>query len=98
MQGQFIYIRALRHIWASFTIESSKTIAAAIVGSRLDFCNSLLAGTPVYITLHYITSHYITSHHIIIIIIIGTFITRTITAKSTTEARSEVNSYIAVNK
>ena len=29
------------------TTEASKTIAAAIVGSRLDFCNSLLAGTSV---------------------------------------------------
>ena len=32
---------------ASLTTEASKTIAAAIVGSRLDFCNSLLAGTSV---------------------------------------------------
>ena len=29
------------------TTDASKTIAAAIVGSRLDFCNSLLAGTSV---------------------------------------------------
>ena len=35
------------HIRASLTTEASKTIAAAIVGSRLDFCNSLLAGTSV---------------------------------------------------
>ena len=41
------HIRALRHIWASLTTEASQTIAAAIVGSRLDFCNSLLAGTSV---------------------------------------------------
>ena len=41
----YFHIRALRHIWASLTTEASKTIAAAIVGSRLDFCNSLLAGT-----------------------------------------------------
>ena len=38
---------ALCHIWASLTTEASKTIAAAIVGSRLDFCNSFLAGTSV---------------------------------------------------
>ena len=41
------HIRALRHIRASLTTEASKTIAAAIVGSRLDFCNSLLAGSSV---------------------------------------------------
>ena len=41
----YFHIRALRHIRTSLTIEASKTIAAAIVGSRLDFCNSLLAGT-----------------------------------------------------
>ena len=43
----YFYIRALHHIRASLTTEASKTIAAAIVGSRLDFCNSLLAGTSV---------------------------------------------------
>ena len=43
----FSHIRALRHIRASLTTEASKTIAAAIVGSWLDFCNSLLAGTSV---------------------------------------------------
>ena len=43
----YFHICALRHIWASLTTEASKTIAAAIVGSRLDFCNSLLAGTSV---------------------------------------------------
>ena len=41
----YFHIRALRHIRASLTTEASKTIAAAIVASRLDFCNSLLAGT-----------------------------------------------------
>ena len=43
----YFHIRALRHIRPSLTTEASKTIAAAIVGSRLDFCNSLLAGTSV---------------------------------------------------
>ena len=43
----YFHIRALRHIRTSLTTEASKTIAAAIVGSRLDFCNSLLAGTNV---------------------------------------------------
>ena len=46
----FFNIRALHdlhHIRASLTTETSETITAAIVGSRLDFCNSLLAGTSV---------------------------------------------------
>ena len=43
----YFHIRALRHIRASLTTEASKTIAAAIVDSRLDFCNFLLAGTSV---------------------------------------------------
>ena len=43
----FFHIRALRHIRASLTEEASKTIAVAIVSSRLDYCNSLLAGTSV---------------------------------------------------
>ena len=43
----YFHIRALRHIRASLTTEASKTIAATIVGSRLDYCNSLLAGTSV---------------------------------------------------
>ena len=37
----YFHIRALRHIRASLTTEASKTIAAAIGGSRLDFCNWL---------------------------------------------------------
>ena len=43
----YSHIRALRHIHSAFTAEASKTIAAAIVDSRLDFCNSLLACTSV---------------------------------------------------
>ena len=43
----FFHIRALCHIRASLTNEASKTIAAAIAGSRLDYRNSLLAGTSV---------------------------------------------------
>ena len=43
----YFYVRALRHIRASLTAEASETIAAEIVGSRLDFCKSLLAGTSV---------------------------------------------------
>ena len=40
-----VHIRALRHIRSSLTTEAYKSIAATIVGSRLDYCNSLLAGT-----------------------------------------------------
>ena len=43
----YFHICALRHIRVSLTTEASKTIATTIVGSRLDFCNSLLAGTSV---------------------------------------------------
>ena len=43
----YFHIRALRYFRASLTPEASKTIAAAIVGSRHDFCNFLLAGTSV---------------------------------------------------
>ena len=43
----YFHIHILRHIRPSLITEASKTIAAAIVGSRLDFCNSFLAGTSV---------------------------------------------------
>ena len=45
--ASYFHIRALRHIRSSLTTEACKTVAAAIVGSRLDYCNSLLAGTSV---------------------------------------------------
>ena len=41
----YFHIRALRHVWSSLTTEACKTVAVAIVGSRLDYCNSILAGT-----------------------------------------------------
>ena len=44
-KASYFHIRALRHIRSSLTTEACKTIAAAIVGSRLDYCNSLLADT-----------------------------------------------------
>ena len=46
-KARYFHNRALRHIRAPLTHEPSKTIAAAIVDSRLDFCNPLLAGTSV---------------------------------------------------
>jgi hypothetical protein len=41
----YFHIRALRHIRSSLTTDAAKTVASAIVGSRLDYCNSLFAGT-----------------------------------------------------
>jgi len=38
------HIRALRHIRPLLTLDTAKTIAASIVCSRLDYCNSLLCG------------------------------------------------------
>ena len=46
-KASYFHIRALCHIRSSITTEACKTVAAAIVGSRLDYCNSLLAGTSV---------------------------------------------------
>ena len=46
-KASYFHIRALRHIRSSLTAEAAKTVATAIVGPRLDYCNSLLAGTSV---------------------------------------------------
>ena len=46
-KASHFHIRALCHIRSSLTTEACKTIASAIVGSWLDYCNSLLAGTSV---------------------------------------------------
>ena len=40
----FLNIRALRHIRLSMSAETAKMVACAIVSSRLDYCNSVLAG------------------------------------------------------
>ena len=47
MKASYFHICALRHIRSSFTTEARKTIVAAIEGSRLDYYNSILAGTSV---------------------------------------------------
>jgi len=39
------HIRALRHVRASLRDNVARTVACSIIGSRLDYCNSLLAGT-----------------------------------------------------
>ena len=41
-KASYFHIRALCHIRSSLTTEACKTVAAAIMGSRLDYCNSLL--------------------------------------------------------
>ena len=38
------HIRALRHIRPLLTLDTAKAMAVAIVGSRLDYCNSVLYG------------------------------------------------------
>ena len=46
-KASYFHILALHHIRSSLTTEAAKTIASAIVRSRHDYCNSLLAGTSV---------------------------------------------------
>jgi len=40
----YCHIRALRHVRESLPDDVARTVACSIVGSRLDYCNSLLAG------------------------------------------------------
>jgi len=40
----YYHTRPLRHIRLSLTLDTAKNIAASIVGSRLDYCNSVLYG------------------------------------------------------
>jgi len=42
------HTRALRHIRPLLAVDAAKTIASAIVGARLDYCNSLLLRTSEY--------------------------------------------------
>ena len=37
--------QSIRHIRPLLTLDAAKTLAVAIVSSRLDYCNSLLQGT-----------------------------------------------------
>ena len=39
------YIKALRHIRPLLDTATANTVACSIVGSKLDYCNSLLYGT-----------------------------------------------------
>ena len=38
------HIQALQHIRGSFSIDQAKSVACAIIGSRLDYCNGLFYG------------------------------------------------------
>jgi hypothetical protein len=42
--SSYFHIRALRHIRPYLDFKTSNTIACSIVGSRLDYCNSILTG------------------------------------------------------
>ena len=46
-KASHFHLRALRHVRESISVETAKTIAVAVVGSRLDYCNSILVGTSV---------------------------------------------------
>ena len=43
-RGAHYHIRALRHVRHSLSTEVAKSVACSIVGSRIDYCNSLLYG------------------------------------------------------
>jgi len=54
------HLRALSHIRNCLTIPSANAIACAIVGSKLDYCNAVLAGVsdynvhqPMYVIVRY---------------------------------------------
>jgi len=44
VHGYTFHTRALRYIRPLLTVEAAKTAAAAVVGTKLDYCNSLLYG------------------------------------------------------
>jgi hypothetical protein len=44
----YYYIRQLRTIRRSLTMETSQTLVQALVNSRLDYCNGVLTGMPKY--------------------------------------------------
>ena len=39
------HVRSIRHVRKYITEDTAKTVASAVVGARLDYCNSLLYGT-----------------------------------------------------
>ena len=43
-KAAYFHIRALRHIRWCVTVNDAKTVATAMVSSRLDYCNSILYG------------------------------------------------------
>ena len=45
-KASYYHIRGLRNIRAALSKDTACTVASAIVGSRLDYCNALLVGIP----------------------------------------------------
>ena len=41
-QASYFHIRALRHVRGSASTNIAKSVTSAIVGARMDYCNSLL--------------------------------------------------------
>ena len=46
-KASYFHIRALRHVRECIDEETARTVASAIVGARLDYCNSVLHGTTI---------------------------------------------------
>ena len=46
----FFWLRQLRRVRRSLDVESVKTLVHAFVTTRLDYCNSVLAGVPRAVT------------------------------------------------
>ena len=46
MRSVFFWLRQLRRVRRSLDVESLKTLVQAFVTTRLDYCNSVLAGAP----------------------------------------------------
>ena len=44
-KASFFHIKALRHIRRCIDEDTARTVAGSIVGSRIDYCNSILHGT-----------------------------------------------------
>ena len=42
----FFYVRDFKRIRRCLTLSASKTLATSLIGSRLDYCNSLFSGLP----------------------------------------------------
>jgi len=50
VQSAIFWLRQLRRVQRSLNVESVKTLVHAVVTTRLDYCNSVLAGAPTSVT------------------------------------------------